>query len=145
MIFRKVLFATILTGALTAALATPAAAGEDETFETIQLQLRNAGTRPMRCVAILAHFVTRELAPVAPTQTLEIELRRWPESGELAYGYLGDKPMLLENLLCGHADDWASSYGDAPILEIRSAPRRHFALSCGYEKPFGCVIETPGE
>ena len=147
MTFRSAVFTALVTSGLAAGGATGAAAAEDrdQTFETITLDLRNAGPRPLRCVAVLAHFVTRELAPVGPEQSLEIELRRRPASGELAFGFLGDRPMWLENLLCGHADDWASSYGDAPVLEIRSAPRRHFAISCGFEEPFSCVIEPAGE
>lgn len=123
--------------------ASPSLAGgedDDQQLEAIQLRIENAGPRPMRCVAVLAHFVTRDVSPIAPQETTEIELLRKPETGELAYGRIGDTPMMLENLLCGLADDWAASSGDTPILEIRSAPGRHFDLSCGRDVPFSCVL-----
>ena len=77
--------------------------------ETIQVRIENATGGAIRCVAVLAHFVTRTLPPIPSGQVHEMTLERDPKTGTLSYGYHGIHPMMLENLLCGTVPDWTAS------------------------------------
>ena len=128
-LLRLVLAATLLAG--------PAACAESRYpdaaivgGEPVSLSVVNASAGTLRCVAVLAHFVTREVGSMAPGEALHMELLREPASGALAYGDNAGKPMMLENLLCGEPARWQASYGDVPLLALRAATGRRFVVRC---------------
>ena len=118
---------------LAAAMPAIAAADRSGDTQTIRLQVTNATTDDLRCVAILAHFVTRDLAPLARGESLELGLARHAVDGSLAFDSHGDSPMLLENILCGRSADWQASRQDLPLLPMRSGDGREFHVTCRRE------------
>ena len=98
--------------------------------ETIQVRIENAAGGPIRCVAVLAHFVTRTLPPIPSGQAHEMTLERDPKTGTLSYGYHGIHPMMLENLLCGTVPDWTASARDLPVLSMRSGAAVRYDYRC---------------
>ncbi len=113
-------------------------------MQPIELRIENHGQQAIRCVAVLAHFVTRDLAPIAPGESLDSTLLRDPATGSLAYGSHGALPMMVENLLCGTVAAWTDSYTDAPLLPVRSDPARRFHVTCDSGTRLRCVLAPPG-
>ena len=120
-----------LAGALLGCEAAPAPRGE-----TLQLRIENGGGEPIRCVAILAHFVTRALPAIPEAGNVELTLRRDPADGGLSYGSHGAQAMMLENILCGSDNDWTASARDLPLQRLRSEPASRFT--------YRCTLETAG-
>ena len=102
--------------------------------QPVQLRIENATGEAIRCVAILAHFVTRTLAPIADGEIREVTLGRDPSDGSLSYGSHDGDPMLLENLLCGAVSDWAASSRDLPILKLRADEALLFDVRCALDR-----------
>lgn len=107
-------------------LASLRAAATDE----ITVRILNASPETLRCVTVLAHFITRDLPTLQPSGSVSIVLERDPGSGSLSYGHHGDKPMFLENILCGHEADWTASRQDIPLQALRAASAESFSIAC---------------
>ena len=110
--------------------AAPAAADA----QPVQVRIENTTGEAIRCVAVLAHFVTRTLSPIVDGETREITLGRDPNDGSLSYGSHDGDPMLLENLLCGTVSDWTASARDLPILQLRGDRAIQFEVRCALER-----------
>ena len=98
--------------------------------QEVQVSIQNQSDESIRCVAVLAHFVTRTLPPIASGQVQAFTLVRDPTAGTLSYGSHGVHPMMLENLLCGTQSDWTASSRDLPLLTVRSDEARRFDFRC---------------
>lgn len=137
--------AVTLAAAACVSLAGPAR-GDDSPHEarrTVQVSLANRTPAPIRCVAVLAHFVTRDLGPAAPGERLRIRLERGPD-GALAFGRHGASPMFVENLLCGTVTDWQRTARDVPLQALRSGPGRSFVFSCTLATHVVCAGDAHG-
>jgi len=114
--------------------ASPVFAGEaGDSAESLSLRIENATQSDVRCVAVLAHFVTRDLPPVGSQHEIEFMLGRNAEDGTLSFGSFGNHPMMLENLLCGIASDWTATARDLPLSALRSEPGRKFLFRCSLQ------------
>lgn len=113
---------------------------EAEGFAPVAISIRNDAAEPIRCVAILAHFITRDLEPVAAGQTGELVLERNADLRALAYGSHNGAPMLLENILCGLDGDWTGSRTDIPLNDIRAGSSAGYLLACAGDAHFTCII-----
>lgn len=109
-------------------------------FVPVAIGIRNDADEPIRCVAILAHFITRDLDPVAAGQTGELVLDRNTDLRALAYGSHNGAPMLLENILCGLDGDWTGSRTDVPLNEIRAGSSAGYLLGCAGDARLSCII-----
>jgi hypothetical protein len=96
----------------------------------IALSIHNNSQDALRCVTVLAHFITRDLPILQPGESLGITLGRDRGDGSLSYGDHGGKPMLLENILCGGTTDWTASRQDLPLKALRTAPADRFRVTC---------------
>lgn len=128
---RLLLAATIAYGA-TACDRAPGAPRDDG--RELQLAIENAGGEGLRCVVVLAHFVTLALPTVPAGGRLELALQRG-DDGSLAYGSGAARAMLVENVLCGTDSHWTAT--DLPLLALREGSSRRFrcagtgeALAC---------------
>ena len=117
-----------LTIALLGCEAAPSPRGEP-----LHLRIENDSTEPIRCVAILAHFVTRPLPAIPETGSIDLTLRRDRQDGSLSYGSHGTEAMMLENILCGSDSDWTTSARDLPLQRLRSEPASRFTYRCALE------------
>lgn len=109
-------------------------------FVPVAISIRNDADEPIRCVAILAHFITRDLDPVAAGLSGAVVLERNTDLRALAYGSHNGSPMLLENILCGLDSDWTGSRTDVPLNEIRAGSSAGYLLACAGEARLSCII-----
>ena len=128
---RLLLAATIACGTAACDRAPGAAGGDGR---EVRLAIENASGDRLRCVAVLAHFVTLALPAIPAGGRLELALWRG-DDGSLAYGSSGGRAMLVENVLCGTDSRWTAI--DLPLLALRTGNSRRFrcagtgeALAC---------------
>ena len=120
----------LLAGLLAAVLLSGPACSATASEESLTLRIENGDLETIRCVAILAHFVTRPLPAIAVGDNHEIALLRDPESGSLGFGSHDGSPMMLENILCGRDSNWTDSAGDLPLHGLRSDSATQVAFRC---------------
>jgi hypothetical protein len=124
-------FARTVSAAILASLALLAQAeGAEAGAAPLQLRLQNAGPVPLRCVLILAHFVSVDLRPMPPGGSTELALLRDSGAGTLVLPRADGRPMMVENLLCGDAGRWAETRGEVPLLALRAATAGRATLAC---------------
>ena len=108
---------------------------------TVHLRIENATAEPVRCVALLAHFVTRDLPVVAPGSALGLAVERDVREGTLALRSREGAPMMLENILCGMDAGWSAAPGRVPLLGMRGDNARHHVVRCGIRDGGGLSCE----
>lgn len=101
--------------------------------DTVHLRIENGGAGPIRCQAILAHFVTRSLPAIPGGGAHHVTLLRDRGTGSLSYGAHGGRAMMLENILCGDDGAWTASARDLPLQRLRSVPSSRFTYRCALE------------
>lgn len=126
----------LILNSLSDSIASPEPAAQ------ISVDIVNASSVELRCMIVFAHFVTRDLGPVAPGGVLKLSLTRNLDNGELSEQN-DQRSMLLENILCASAGDWTKTVADLPVLPLRSSPgtRLHFIARCSVAKRLRCVLE----
>ncbi|MEM7224143.1 MAG: hypothetical protein AAF495_14270 [Pseudomonadota bacterium] len=117
-------------GIFIAAAFAVAGSGHAADPQNIHLRIENASEVSIRCVMVLAHFVTKDMPPIPSGSSYTTTLIRDPDQGTLSYGSFDDHPMMLENLLCGSLSDWTTTSRDLPILNLRSAEATRFHFQC---------------
>ena len=95
----------------------------------VRLAIENASGMGIRCVAMLAHFVTVDRPVLASGDTHHLVLQR-QSGGGLSFGAHDGEPMMLENLLCGTDSAWSASVQDLPLLALRSDEREPWSFRC---------------
>ncbi len=123
----RLLLAAMIAHTATACDRVPAA-GEGGGGER-RLAIENATGEGLRCVVVLAHFVTRDLPAIAAGARLEIAFERG-DDGSLADISSGGRAMLVENLLCGTDSRWTATARDLPLLALRSGGIRQHRFRC---------------
>lgn len=107
-------------------------------FAPVAVTFRNAAAGELRCVVVLAHFITRTLDPIPPGGAITLSIERHAPSGTLAYGRHDDAPMLVENILCGSDRDWDATRTDLPLTPIRAGAGDSFTCTIAAEA--GCEM-----
>ncbi|MCE2518209.1 MAG: hypothetical protein J4G15_00035 [Alphaproteobacteria bacterium] len=95
----------------------------------IRIALANATDADIRCVAVLAHFVTVDLPVIAAGDTYRFTLVDTGDGG-LAFAHHDMGPMMLENLLCGMHADWSRSVGNTDL-----------SAGGGHDRTFRCATD----
>ncbi|MGD1879958.1 MAG: hypothetical protein ACFB13_20945 [Kiloniellaceae bacterium] len=121
-------------------LLTAAPAGA--AVQGVSLHLTNGGDRPLRCVMVIAHFMSHELGAVAPGDTLGVALERDDADGSLFVRSADGRAKMIENILCGASDDWSRTRGEVPLLPLRSMTSVGVAMTCRLEGRLHCVSEN---
>ncbi|MDE0419061.1 MAG: hypothetical protein OXI95_19305 [bacterium] len=88
----------------------------------IRIALANVTDDDIRCVAVLAHFVTVDLPVIPAGDTYRFTLVDTPDGG-LAMAHHDMGPMMLENLLCGMHEDWSRSVGNTDLAAVSGRDR----------------------
>ncbi len=97
--------------------------------DSVRIALINATHADMRCVAVLAHFVTVDLPVIPAGDTYRFTLVDTADGGlAMAHDVMG--PMMLENLLCGLDEDWS-----------RSVVTTDLAAAAGQDRTFSCLTD----
>jgi hypothetical protein len=123
-------------GLLALCLAGDVSAGGDSGL--VDLELHNAGTETLRCVTVLAHFVSLPAMDVAPGTTWTSTFHRTGEDGTLFVLRDDGREMMVENLICGSSDDWDKTRGEVPLLNLRSTPANQVLFSCKIASRLTC-------
>jgi len=110
-------------------LATFTAAAE----ERVAVVLKNAGTTPLRCQLMLAHWMTGEIRHLGSGESLTLALAR-DTAGQLFITRPGEaRPFHVETLLCGREEGFGR--GEALDLSaLRSGRSRSLAFACAAEE-----------
>lgn len=96
---------------------------------SVRIALTNVTDADIRCVAVLAHFVTVDLPVIPAGDTYRFTLVRTADGG-LAFAHHDTGPMMLENLLCGMDEDWSRSVANTAL-----------SSTSGHDRMFSCSID----
>lgn len=105
----------------------------------IKLELDNSGDRALRCVVVIAHFMSEDLEVVAPGVKVVVALEGDSTDGSLFLRSADGRRKPIENILCGALDDWSSTRGEVPLLPLRSSSTSEVHLTCHVEGRLRCV------
>ena len=133
---RSRLAAGLLSLALVGVPVAAGAGGGDD--GVVELQVRNPGPATLRCVTVLAHFVSLPAAEIAAGDALDVSYFRGAGDGTLYVLRDDGRKMMIENLLCGSTNDWDATRGEVPLLPVRSSSADHMAFSCRIEARLEC-------
>jgi hypothetical protein len=126
--------------ALIAAPAGLRAGGSDDAL--VEVTVHNAGPATLRCVTVLAHFVSLPAAEIAAGGALDVSYFRGAADGTLYVLRDDGRKMMIENLLCGSTDDWDATRGEVPLLPVRSSSADHMSFSCRIAARLACSEAT---
>ena len=101
--------------------------------------LRNDGGTPMRCLLMLAHWVTRDLPVLQAGAETTVTMRRQPEDGALYLPRADGRRMMVETLVCGEDARWGETRGDVPLQPLRQGAARLFA-ACRIGPRLRCTV-----
>lgn len=126
------------------ALYHPAVGWADMADETVRLEIVNAGAGPpLRCILVLAHFVTLEVGLIEPGQSLRLTLARDAADGVLSVRAENGKLMAVENLLCGVSGTWGRTRADVPLAALRVSALGGFRAVCSLDGRLRCRLSAP--
>lgn len=115
----------------------PLAAGEPD---QVQLTVRNLAGMPLRCVVLLAHFVTLERPLLPAGAALSLVMQRDSAAGALWLQRADGRRMMIENLLCGAADRWGETRGEVPLLPLRADTPPRMETMCRIDGRLTCSL-----
>ena len=119
--------AAILTAALLAAVS-PASAGNSVVGE-VRLVIENKSDEPLRCIAIVAHFLTKEAGTIETGDSHSIDFELY-EDGGLAQGIFQGNAVFIENLRCGADTGWTTTSADIPLDLLRESNGATVTAQC---------------
>lgn len=109
----------------------------------VRIVIENNANEPMRCVAIIAHFLTKEIGKINAGGKVAVGYTLH-EDGSLSQGQYKGKNIYVENLRCGGDSDWTNTAGDIPLDLLRSKTVKAMKAVCTLNARLSCVIEeTP--
>lgn len=127
-----------------AALATADPGRADSSDPRVRLEVVNAGAgHPMRCVLILAHFVTLEAGRAEPGQSFSLTLERAAGDGTLSVRGETGRKMAVENLLCGAGENWSETRSDVPLAALRDPAIGEVRAACVLAGRLRCYPLAP--
>ena len=131
------------------ALAGCAAQRQDARDAPLAVSLHNDGAVPLRCQLIFGHWVERDLGQIAPGAAVRMDLMRAGEDGGI---YVmrpdGKKKMMVENVICGRADNWRATLGRLDFTPLRQRAARAADAHCAAPVDGGraaCAIDKISE
>ena len=127
-----------------AALILAACAANTPQRAPLALTLHNIdGVESLRCVIILAHFVSVDIGVIEPGETQDIDFTRVVDTGSLIVNAADGREMEVENLLCGSDSQWTQTRGDVPLLPLCATTQRRLTAACGSRPRLHCDVASP--
>lgn len=117
-------------------LTAPARAADP----AVDLSIVNAGPGALRCLILFGHWVTQDIGPIAPGARMRISMRRGEPPGALYIPRFDGRKMMIENILCGAAADWAATSDQIPLQPVRAATAGRFQTSCQLAAKVACSM-----
>jgi hypothetical protein len=100
-----------------AGLSSVQAQAEDQ---KTRLVIHNDGGEALKCVILFGHWVTLDIAEVAPAKAVTVEIMRQAKDGGLYVPRFDGRHMMVERIACGRASQMWESSGDIPLLGLRA-------------------------
>jgi len=123
------------------AIAVLLAVGQaDAEVRSMTLDLGNSGDRALRCLMVIAHFMSDELGTIAPGERLAVAFQRDDADGSLFVRSNDGRRKMIENIVCGASDDWSQTRGDVPLLPLRSTHSPRALITCRLGPRLTCVV-----
>jgi len=132
-------FGILLGLGLILTVASPGAIAANETATDVRLVIENTAKQPIRCVAIVAHFLTKDIGTIAVNekQTIGFELYK---DGSLAQGSFKGKAVFIENLRCGANVNWTNTSADIPLDLLREDDADTVTAHCTIADRVTCLM-----
>jgi hypothetical protein len=111
----------MLLGAALLCLASCAGSDVAATDLRTVLTIRNDSSEPLKCVILYGHWITTDIANIAPGQATGVDIMRAVKDGALYIPRFDGRHMMIERIACGRVDTWWESNGDIPLLPLREA------------------------
>ena len=93
---------------------------------------------PLRCVMVMAHFVTVDLEAIAPGEEISIALARDAGTRTLIVTAADGRQMVLETVLCGATSAWAETRSAVPLMPLRETADRRILYTCRIGRRLSC-------
>lgn len=130
-------------------LATMGCAYEADYLDTetntvpVHLRISNASTDvSLRCLLSMAHFITRDLAPIAGGSHADLNLHRGVKSRTLYYKEGTTPLMAIENIYCGMDRAWAETKNNLNIAALRSENKTSHHVVCTSDNGLICLSQN---
>ncbi|MDY0884349.1 hypothetical protein ACFPL7_00825 [Dongia soli] len=107
------------------------------------LTIRNDGGEALKCVILFGHWVTSDIADIAPGQTGEVKIMRAAKDGALYVPRFDGRPMMIERIACGRTAGWWESIGDVPLLPLREKAEAASETRCRLSDRAVCTTPQP--
>lgn len=110
----------------------------------LALTIRNTeASEPLRCVMVVAHFVSVDVGVIQPGGTRDLDFTRVVDTGSLIVNAADGREMEVENLLCGGDTRWSETRGDVPLMPLRAATKARLEAACDLTPRLSCTLATP--
>ncbi len=133
------LAAIVLSSAMVLDSGRVVAGGADVRDDLVELQIQNGSNVALRCVTILAHFVSLPAVEIAAGDTFSASYYRRRSDGSLYVLRDDGREMMIENLLCGSSEEWDQTRGDVPLLSARTSTADRLAMTCRIATRLECA------
>jgi len=124
-------------------LALVGTARADTGLEQVELTILNQDTSTIRCVVVLAHFVSHDVPVIVPGARATLSMMRDPGDGSLSLDRHDGRRMMVENVLCGRASDWTATRSDVPMLALRAEGVLVWETACRVRDRLVCTQPAP--
>ncbi|TXH38949.1 MAG: hypothetical protein E6Q98_01765 [Rhodospirillaceae bacterium] len=116
-------------------------------FATADLQtsltIRNDGGEPLKCVILFGHWVTSDIADIAPGRSGDVKIMRAAKDGALYVPRFDGRHMMIERIACGRTTGWWESIGDVPLLPLREKAEAASETRCKLGEHAVCTAPQP--
>lgn len=122
---------------------TSNAVSETAAVDDVRIVIENSANEPIRCVAIIAHFLTKEIGKIDSGRKVAVGYTLH-EDGSLSQGHYKGKAVYIENVRCGMDTDWTRTAADIPLDLLRSKMVTSLSAVCNVEDRVSCILsEAP--
>lgn len=119
--------------------------GPESDTRPVRLRITNASAdHSLRCLLSMAHFITRDIAPIAAGKHAVIELQRGVKSDTLYYQENTTPLMAVENIYCGIDQAWAETKNNLNISALRSGNGKSYHVACTINRELVCTVQNDG-
>jgi len=104
------------------------------------LTIRNDSSEPLKCVILFGHWVTSDIADIAPGQGRQVDIMRASKDGALYVPRFDGRHMMIERIACGRVENWWESTGDIPLSLLREKAEPVTETHCQLGKRADCTV-----
>lgn len=104
------------------------------------LSIRNDSSEPLKCVILYGHWITTDIAEIAPGKAQRVDIMRAAKDGALYIPRFDGRHMMIERIACGRVDSWWESSGDIPLLPLRETAEATSETHCRLAARANCSV-----